>query len=102
MTGPKRRPEPLGDALSAYLEKSGLAERIEQARIIPEWAELVGPQIAAVTEPISIARDGTLFVAVNTNSWMQELSLMERQLLAAINAVPGRTQVLRLRFRIRG
>jgi predicted nucleic acid-binding Zn ribbon protein len=82
------------------LEQSGLAARVEQASVIPEWPTLVGPQIAAVTEPLSIARDGTLFVSVRTNSWMTELSLLEPQLLAALNGKPGRRRVERIHWRL--
>ena len=98
----KRRPKPqkLGDALASYLSESGLAERVEQAGVIPEWADLVGPQIATVTEPLAISRDGTLFVAVRTNAWMNELSLLEPQLLAAINAKPGRARVSKIYWRL--
>ena len=80
----------------------GLAERVSQAGVIPEWPQLVGPQVAAVTQPLCVTADGTLFVAVATNPWMAELSLMERQLLAAINVVPGRTPVKKIRWQARG
>jgi predicted nucleic acid-binding Zn ribbon protein len=100
----KRRsePEPLAQALASYLASSGLAARVAQAAVIPEWATLVGPQIAAVTEPLLITADGTMFVAVASSPWMAELSLMERQLLATLNRVPGRAAVTKIRYRIRG
>lgn len=68
--------------------------------MIPEWPDLVGPQIAHVTEPLSIARDGTLFVAVKTNAWMNELSLLEPQLLTSINAKTDRPRVARIRWQM--
>ena len=100
----KRRsePEPLAQALASYLASSGLAARVAQATVIPEWATLVGPQIAAVTEPLLITADGTMFVAVASSPWMSELSLMERQLLSALNKIPGRPAVTKIRYRIRG
>jgi predicted nucleic acid-binding Zn ribbon protein len=100
----KRRsdPEPLAQVLASYLASSGLAARVEQAAVIPEWASLVGPQIAAVTEPLLITADGTMFVAVASSPWMSELSLMERQLLSALNRIPGRSPVTKIRYRIRG
>ena len=91
---------PLGDILARVLEQSGLAERVEQASVIPEWPRLVGPTIAAVTEPISISADGTLFVAVKTNAWMNELSLLEPDLLRALNAADDRPRIQRIRMRI--
>ena len=98
MTGPRKKPSPLGDVLAGVLRDSGIAERVEQARLIPEWPALVGAQIAAVTEPTSIAADGTMFVRVTTNAWMNELSLMEPELLRALNATVGRAPVKRIRW----
>ena len=92
------RPAPVGRVIKDYLRESGLAARVAQAQVIPEWPRLVGPQVAAVTEPLRITADGTLFVAVATNPWMTELSLMEPQLLAAINVVAGRPSVKKLRW----
>lgn len=100
MTKRKGRPERIADALSTWLEQAGLAGRVEQATIVPEWEHLVGPQIAAVTAPLMVTRDGTLFVAVRTNAWMQELSLMEPQLLASLNARGGRARITRIHWRL--
>jgi predicted nucleic acid-binding Zn ribbon protein len=101
MSGGKRKPSAIGDVLAGLLKQSGLAERIEQAGLIPEWPALVGSQIAAVTEPMSITADGTMFVNVTTNAWMNELSLMEPELLRALNAKDGRTPVKRIRWLLR-
>ena len=101
MSPAKKRPSTVGDVLAGVLQSSGIAERVEQAGIIPEWPGLVGSQIAAVTEPMSVAADGTLFVAVTTNAWMNELSLMEPELLRALNAKGGRAKVRRIRWLLR-
>ena len=98
MSDRKHRPSALGDILAGVLKDSGVAARIEQATIIPEWSTLVGPPIAAVTVPQSITADGTLFVSVTTNGWMMELSLMEPELLRALNAKEGRVAVRRIRW----
>jgi predicted nucleic acid-binding Zn ribbon protein len=94
-------PAPIGDALSSFLSQSGLAARVEQAGIVPEWPELVGTQIATVTEPLSITRDGLLWVAVASHGWMTELSLLEPELLRKINAKEGRAPVTRIRWVLR-
>jgi predicted nucleic acid-binding Zn ribbon protein len=98
MSPAKKKPSALGDILAGVLKDSGVAARIEQAGIIPEWAALVGAQIATVTIPQSIAADGTLFVAVTTNAWMMELSMMEPELLRALNAKEGRAPVKKIRW----
>jgi predicted nucleic acid-binding Zn ribbon protein len=57
----------LGDALGAYIKRSGLKRRLDQASVIPEWPELVGPKIAEV--------------GVTSAAWMQELQLMSADIL---------------------
>jgi predicted nucleic acid-binding Zn ribbon protein len=101
MADSRDRPSPLGDVLANLLKESGLAERVEQAAVVPEWPALVGPAISAVTEPLLVTSDGTLFVAVRTNAWMTELSLMEPELLRAINAKEGRAPVRRIRWQLK-
>jgi len=96
----KRKPSPLGDVVTGFLKQSGLEERVEQAAVIPEWSSLVGAQIAKVTTPRFVTSDGTLFVAVTTNGWMTELSLMEPQLLRALNAQAGRARIRKIRLQL--
>ena len=97
----KRKPERVGGVVAEWLEDRGLTSRVEQASVIPDWAGLVGPQIAAVTSPTSVSADGTLWVQVNTNAWMSELSLMEPELLRVINRRIPRAPVRRIRWQIR-
>ena len=94
----RKKPERVSDVLAGYLKQTGLAARVEQASVVPEWSSLVGAQVAAVTQPRSVTPDGTLFVWVTTNAWMTELSLLEPELLRALNAKPGRAPVRRLRW----
>ena len=96
----KRKPEVLANVLGSFLKDAKLDERVEAAQVVPEWESLVGMQIASVTKPISVTPDGTLFVAVKTNGWMTELSLMEPQILRALNAKAGRTRVKKIRLQL--
>jgi predicted nucleic acid-binding Zn ribbon protein len=95
-TGPER----IADALSTYLREAGLDARMVQAAVVPEWAALVGRDIAAVTEPLFVTPDGSLFIAVRTNAWMTELQLMEPQLVRALNTDADRPRVRKLRFQL--
>jgi predicted nucleic acid-binding Zn ribbon protein len=99
--GKRGQPGKIGDALTSFLSRSGLAERVEQARVVPEWESLVGSEIARVTSPQSITRDGVLFVAVISHPWMSELSLMEPQIIAALNRTPDRAPVRRIHWVLR-
>jgi predicted nucleic acid-binding Zn ribbon protein len=96
VTKKKTVPVPLSDALTSYFKQAGLTKRVQQAGIIEEWAELVGPQIARVTEPDSITPDGMLRVRVATAAWANELSLMSPRILARLNAGrSGRVKLIR-------
>jgi len=96
----KHRPQQIADVLKAYLQETGLEARVEAATVVPEWPTLVGARIAAVTEPLFVTADGTLFVAARTHAWLSELQLMERDLLRAINAAAGRTPIKKIRFQL--
>jgi predicted nucleic acid-binding Zn ribbon protein len=81
----KPGPATLADALASFLRQKGLTRRVEQAGIVEDWAALVGPQIAAVTEPESVTPDGVLRVRVATAPWATELSLMSPRILRLLN-----------------
>jgi predicted nucleic acid-binding Zn ribbon protein len=96
----KRKPESIANVVGSFLREARLDERVEAAQVVPEWASLVGKQIATVTKPISVTQDGTLFVSVTTNAWMTELSLMEPQILRALNAKAGRARIKKIRLQL--
>lgn len=96
-TGKKPGPAQVSETLQKYLERSGLAERVEEATIVPQWAERVGEKIAAVTEPLHVDR-GTLFVAVRSSAWLMELKLMESEILRRLNVGRDKGRIDRIRF----
>lgn len=102
MSGPPKKSQPvsIADVMAKMLEQKGMTERLAQVTVIDEWAEVVGAQIAGVTEPTSITADGVLWVRVATAAWMNELSLLAPTIIARLNAVKGRTPVKQLRFRL--
>lgn len=95
-----RGPRAIAEALNKLLKSRGLDKDVARASVLEEWAEVVGPQIAAVTRPRLIAADGTLTVGVTTHAWMNELSLMERSLMAKMNASGSRVKVTRIRWEL--
>jgi len=102
MSESRRTPSKLGDVVASVLKHAGLTDRVAQASVIPEWPRLVGPQIAEVTEPLLLQQDGTLVVMVKTHAWMQELTFLERDLLARLNADASRPPIVKLRWMLRG
>lgn len=94
----KNKPTRVGDALQEYLKTSGLEERLEEAGVLPEWPERVGPAIAAVTEPLRTSAAGVLVVAVRSSAWLSELKLMEREIVRRLNEGRTKGRIQRIRF----
>ena len=94
----KNRPTKVGDALQEYLRSSGLEERLEEAGVVPEWPERVGPAIAAVTEPLRTSAAGVLVVAVRSSAWLSELKLMEREIIRRLNEGRTKGRIQHIRF----
>jgi len=78
------------EVLTSYLDRHNLQARVQQASVINDWEKLVGVQLATVTEPDSVDRDGTLRVRVQSAAWLQELQLMSPTIIAQL-ASQGRT-----------
>lgn len=90
--------ERLSEALARVMSSRGFSERIKQSEVIHQWPTLVGPEIAAISRPISIDQEGTLFAVARTSAWVNELGMMERELLASVNRVTGSKPVVRIRW----
>ncbi len=101
MSGKPQRPMRVSEALSAYLAKSGLGQRLEQAASVDEWAERVGSRIAAVAEPVHVA-EGVLLVAVRSSAWLMELRMMEAEIRNRLNEGRQRGRIQRIRFVMAG
>jgi predicted nucleic acid-binding Zn ribbon protein len=94
------RPRPIAEALPELLKARGLEDDVARASVIEAWPRLVGSQIAGVTQPRLVTEDGTLVVGVTTHGWMSELSLLERTLVARINAGEERAKVKKIRWEL--
>ncbi|WP_275668646.1 DUF721 domain-containing protein [Crenalkalicoccus roseus] len=89
-------PRPLG-ALVPRLTRPAFRKRSPAgAQLMADWAEVVGPALAAVTAPRRLS-GGTLTIAC-AGPVALELSHLAPQLAARINAHLGRLAVERLRF----
>jgi predicted nucleic acid-binding Zn ribbon protein len=92
-------PQPLGRLVNDLLRSRGLAEGVDRASVFPEWEELVGERIARVATPVGFDR-GVLFVEVRSSAWLMELELMERRILARLNADRATGKFERIVFRL--
>ena len=68
--------------------------------LLGSWDELVGPDLAAHAEPVSVAR-GRLVVAVDDPAWAERLAWCEGQVVARATALVGAGVVERVTARVR-
>lgn len=93
---------PASDAVTAALKLRGLTDEIRANRLLTEWADLVGPKIAARTRADGIT-DRLLWIEVATSAWLQELNLLRPQLLRGLLERLGEPTLFDdLRFRLAG
>ena len=91
-------PQRLGDVLGEVIDRLGLRERIDAARVVEAWAVLAGPQINGVTETAWM-KGRTLYVKVTSAPWRQELHLRRRQWKKRLNEELGEALVEEVVFR---
>ena len=79
-------------------EKRGFAE----TRLLTHWAEIVGPEIAAIARPVSVSYSkggfGATLTVLTTGAQGPMLQMQEPRLREKINAVYGYNAIARLRF----
>lgn len=89
-------PRPLGALVPALTRPAFKRKSPAGAQIMADWPALVGPALAAVTQPLRLAQ-GTLTLAC-AGPVAMELQHLAPQLAGRINAALGRVAVERFRF----
>ena len=93
----ERDPERLGGFLGKLLEEGGIAEQVERAGAVADGDVIGGDERARWTRPAGVRGD-TLFVEVESASWMQELNMMRHTILRQVNAGREKGRIERIVF----
>ncbi len=95
--GPDARdPQPLGSVMRALVRTRGWETTAAQARLFGDWAQVVGPEVAAHCRPVTL-EDGALTVEASSHTWAVQLRTLAGQLLKQIAAVVGHRVVTSIR-----
>ena len=94
----RRAPEPFADVLRDAV--AGAAPDTLLARVQALWSEVAGTAIAAEAQPAS-EREGTVTVECSGAVWAQELTLLEGDLVARLNARLTGARLRHLRFKVK-
>lgn len=98
MPRPERDPRALGDLLATLAARRGWHERMAVGALRDAWADVVGPLVAARSEPVAL-RGGVLTVRAEGGAWATELTLLGASLAAKADAfLEGSARVERVRI----
>lgn len=93
-----KRPLPISSLLESVFAGKPAQKRLREAKAWQFWEEAVGSHIASKAAPVAF-RDGTLTVRVSGSAWMQQLSMMKRDIISHLNDAIGFPLVHDLFFR---
>jgi predicted nucleic acid-binding Zn ribbon protein len=94
----KSQPKAVGSAIQELAKHLGLEKNLEDYQVITSWPDLVGEQIAKVTQAQRM-ENGVLFIGVSTAPWRAELSMKRMEIMQKINGIFGKSVVKEIRFR---
>jgi len=98
--GRYRREDPfsLHSAFTGLLDEAGWQQRIAMGSVFGRWADIVGTDLAAHTQPDSFA-DGELAVTADSTAWATQVRLLAPMLVKRLNEEVGNGAVRRVRVR---
>jgi hypothetical protein len=97
-----RNLKPIHGTVERLMRKWNLGELIPaEQTIIRHWKELLGPERAQRCQPVRIAGDTRLVVAVAHPVLRQELEFEKRNILRKLRALPGCESIHSIQFQNR-
>jgi predicted nucleic acid-binding Zn ribbon protein len=87
----------LSEALSGYLQESGLADGARWHYLQTHWAEVVGPAIAKETAEV-VFHKGVCTLRIKSATWRHQLLWQKTDLLQRLNEALGGPTITELRI----
>ncbi|WP_460477126.1 DciA family protein [Brachybacterium huguangmaarense] len=91
-----RDPQGVEAVLRRVLGSLGWSEGMSSGRVLEEWDEIVGEQIAAQCRPVSLDA-GVLLVSASSSAWATQLRMLSPQLITRIHEHVGAAVVSELK-----
>ena len=91
-------PAPLNAAISGLVSESGWELSVATGSVFGRWAQIVGPDLAAHTTPLSLT-DGVLVVSTDSTAWAAQVRWLASDLVRELNVELGDGAVVRVSVR---
>lgn len=92
-----RDPQLLSTLAGSIARSRGWSTKVAEGMVFGRWAGVVGEDIAAHATPVKL-EDGVLSIAAESTAWATQLRMLQKQILAKINAAVGNGMVTSLRI----
>lgn len=89
-------PQPFGRLVARLVADRGWEKQTAEATVMGRWGHLVGADIAAHSQPVSL-RDGDLVVSAESTAWATQLRLLAPRILTRLQSTLGADVVTSLR-----
>lgn len=87
----------LKDALNNFFEKQDIKEKVEDNNIFVIWKDIVGENIAKVTE-VDKFKNNILFIKTKNSAWRSELSFQKEEFKEKIFQKLPKMKIKDIRF----
>ncbi|MBF6328771.1 DUF721 family protein [Nocardia transvalensis] len=84
----ERDPQLLSSLAGALARSRGWSGKVAEGMVFGRWASVVGEDIAAHANPVSLT-DGVLSIQAESTAWATQLRMLQAQILAKITAAVG-------------
>jgi predicted nucleic acid-binding Zn ribbon protein len=92
----------MDDLVKSVIDKFQLEKKRADSEVFLVWPRVVDPHIAQHARPVGL-RNGTLFVAVDSPVWLEEIVRFHRHnILKAIQSAFSRSEIKKISFRCSG
>src|ERR1700760_3179394 len=102
MASSRRGLIPANNAVTAMLQSHELAKALRPHMAKARWAEVVGPQVAGVTQVEKVQNGTELVVRVKNSVWANELVLLKGDMIRRLNTVLGGPVLTDIHFKASG
>ena len=83
----------IAEAIDNYLEYANLKHKIDEARVIENWKEIVGEMVNKYTSEIFF-KNQTLYIRLNSDTVKHDLSYKKSIIIGNVNTFLGKPYVL--------
>lgn len=91
----------IASVLSGIARRHGMEPKLLEHKLLKNWSEIAGEQIAAHTRPDQI-KFKKLYLIAESSVWLQHLTFLKPELIEKINAAAGRSLITDVVLRVGG